>query len=191
MDDGPGLIILWVIVGTIVGGLIGSTRNNTGAGLLLGALLGPLGWIIVLFADNRPTCPDCKERVNEGARRCPHCGYNPHAPTTAPQKVDSETQSSSTIGGNEKKCPFCAEIIKKEAIKCRFCGSDLSEPPPRASSVPIQITELHVDNSPKRIGDEVHFVCRTCSQPIAVDANSAGLEFNCPECGETLAVPSI
>jgi hypothetical protein len=61
------------LVSAAVGGIIGQTRNNVGLGALLGFLLGPLGWLVVIFADKRPQCPQCLGRVPVGARKCQHC----------------------------------------------------------------------------------------------------------------------
>jgi uncharacterized membrane protein YfcA len=75
MDDGTWLL-LWIIIGAIVGGAIGSRRNQAFASAVLAALLGPIGWIVVLCSDNRPKCPEREEPINEGAARCPNCGYS-------------------------------------------------------------------------------------------------------------------
>jgi hypothetical protein len=67
-------LLFWMVLSGIVGAVIGSSRKSTGAGFVFGALLGPLGWIIALFNDNRSKCPECKGRVPDGARKCLHCG---------------------------------------------------------------------------------------------------------------------
>ncbi|MEN6533048.1 MAG: hypothetical protein ABFD89_05255 [Bryobacteraceae bacterium] len=93
---------------------------------------------------------------------------------------------------DKKKCPFCAEMIQREAIKCRFCGSDIPvQPAVSNEKSDFPAPEMQPANAPKLVGTEVHFECHTCEQPIAVDAEAAGQEFRCPECGEHLVVPRV
>lgn len=187
------IIFFGMIVGAAVGAAIGSTRNNVGGGLFLGGLLGPIGWILVLFLDNRPKCPACKAPLNVGAIRCFHCGLDRSPAKPGVAQMNSRAQVGTTYASSasleEKKCPFCAEPIKREAIKCRFCGSDLRENMKQAAD--SKSLEVQDSNAPKRVGTEVHFKCLTCGQPIAIEAESAGLECRCPECGEHIIVPSV
>ena len=68
------MIFFWIIICPLVGGLIGHTHNNASGGILMGLLLGSVGWLIVALLDDREPCPECKGRVPDGAKRCPHCG---------------------------------------------------------------------------------------------------------------------
>ena len=42
---------------------------------------------------------------------------------------------------------------------------------------------------PKLVGTDVHFECQFCRQPIEVNAEAAGQEFRCPNCGQSIVVP--
>jgi len=59
----------------VVGSAIGHQRQRAGAGFVLGVLLGPIGWLLILFlpAAGRK-CPACLGVVPHQARRCQHCG---------------------------------------------------------------------------------------------------------------------
>lgn len=43
---------------------------------------------------------------------------------------------------------------------------------------------------PTKVGSEINFECNICSQPIEVNADAIGQEFNCPGCGAKLLVPA-
>lgn len=62
-------------VSAVIGGLIAQLLNGrAGSGLLLGLLLGPLGWVIVFFLeDKRKRCPACRSVIDGQATVCPHC----------------------------------------------------------------------------------------------------------------------
>ena len=65
----------WVI-GAIIGYFLGNIRGNGIVGVILSLLLGPLGWLFVLFlSDSRPKCRMCQGALDAaGVRRCRHCG---------------------------------------------------------------------------------------------------------------------
>jgi len=44
---------------------------------------------------------------------------------------------------------------------------------------------------PNLVGSDVHFECKYCSQPIEVNSNAAGDEFQCPGCGKKIVVPYL
>lgn len=201
MDDGS-LLLLWIIVGAAVGGVIGASRNNVGSGVVWGALLGPVGWILVLFMDDRAMCPECQGRLADGARRCQHCGIEVRV-----RSEDGQKPIAVPVGeSDKKKCPFCAELIQRKAIKCRYCGSDLpaqpapvaqssvAVPPPASNQPPTE-----KEQPPKVVIEDIgtafarymrekeaadsHVPCPLCGQRIRVSTLKQGENW-CPHCFE-------
>ena len=69
------MFIFWLAVVTLIGAAIGHAKGCTNRGALWGFLLGPIGWAVVGFGDNKgPTCNACKGNVKPGATKCIHCG---------------------------------------------------------------------------------------------------------------------
>jgi hypothetical protein len=75
----PGWILIGLIavLGGIVGLFLGENRRGLPlVGLLLGALLGPVGWLLVLvLPDHRRPCPVCGEKLLSDEPVCPECGH--------------------------------------------------------------------------------------------------------------------
>jgi len=67
------MVILPFMICACVGAAIGERRCATKAGFLWGLILGPVGWIVTFFIDNRPECSACRSRVHPEATVCPHC----------------------------------------------------------------------------------------------------------------------
>jgi hypothetical protein len=72
---GDHVWLAWIVLGSGVGWMLGKRRGQAVAGLLLGALLGPIGWLAVFVLPKRgPICPECLAPVDADARKCRHCG---------------------------------------------------------------------------------------------------------------------
>jgi hypothetical protein len=76
---------LWFLIAGGIGAAIGARKNRTAFGLLVGAIVGPLGWLVVLvMPSNFPKCPACKGDVIAGATKCKNCGSDLPAATVRP-----------------------------------------------------------------------------------------------------------
>ena len=61
----------------VVGAVIGYAKGRWLAGLLWGAVLGPIGWLVVIFSKSGLVeCPDCGRGNVPDAKACRHCGIN-------------------------------------------------------------------------------------------------------------------
>lgn len=111
--DGSTAILWWIFCG-LIGGAIGATRGRVGAGILLGALLGPIGIIASLCLGSQKDtqkkvtkkCPRCAERIQKAAQVCRYCG----------------------AGVVQLKCPHCQssfylpDIPIGSSIECGNCS---------------------------------------------------------------------
>jgi len=137
---------LYIAICGGVGAIIGSQKKSALGGFIAGALLGPIGWIITCFFDNRDKCPECAARHNDGAKKCPQCQYefdkveDPETPKTYEfpcNKCNQFMIYPSSAAGTKVVCEHCGALTvmpgKRPLITCEDCGKPVSS---RATSCP-------------------------------------------------------
>lgn len=122
------LFLVYLIINSLIGYWLGSKRGRVGDSIALSIFLGPIGWLLILFGpDERTRCPECREVVQPGARRCKHCGVQ------IERKVDLEQIPEPRRPAKEYeltklRCPACSGLNAarvwqlSEGLKCSHCG---------------------------------------------------------------------
>jgi hypothetical protein len=95
------LFVIWLLC-VIVSAALLSRFNKAGSGLLLGALLGPIGLIIAIIWRLNLTADERKQHQ---------------------EKLVSVIQGHSGAARPERDCPYCAERIIAAATICKHCKS--------------------------------------------------------------------
>jgi hypothetical protein len=134
METALAFALCYVVVGAGVGLAIADVRGIKVGGAVLGAVLGPIGWLILLCLETRPRCPACLGRVNVGARQCCHCAAELPAPPPpepqyhfepAPELVPVPAPRNLTP--HEITCHYCGEtsLVPDETPTCPHCAAPL------------------------------------------------------------------
>lgn len=68
-------LVFWTLIWGGIGGMIGGRlKGRPTAGAFMGAVFGPLGLLMALaMGSDLATCPECKSKIPQDARRCRYC----------------------------------------------------------------------------------------------------------------------
>ncbi|MEX2306209.1 MAG: hypothetical protein WD738_01370 [Pirellulales bacterium] len=116
-------LVIGACVSAVIGGLLALALNGrVGMGLLLGFLLGPIGWAIIFFLeDKRRRCPACRGIVDRRASVCLHCA----------RPLAAESSRSHVAVDDEPFCVKCGvdglKTVEMGVVTavCPKCGQKL------------------------------------------------------------------
>ena len=133
-----GYLLFWILIGAGIGYAIGKSKGRPMAGAVWGALLGVIGWIVILIGpDYGRKCPECRGRIPDDARRCLHCGYqivsggvSQDSDMARASANRAKTDATLAMARNEPvfkmKCPGCGKSFwnaeSEGWIDCPGCG---------------------------------------------------------------------
>lgn len=119
----------WLLCGIIAGVIRQNKGRGLFAGLLIGALLGPIGIIIALAEKPRDAveeqlqsgalraCPFCAEPIRAEAIVCRYCGRDVELAGDEEPAADPEPTYFS--------CPQCGQKVSSGMDFCVHCGAKL------------------------------------------------------------------
>jgi hypothetical protein len=125
LTDDVIMMLAFMFLSGAIGAMIGARRRRAGFGFAMSFLLGPLGWIAAACAaDCGPKCPECRGSVNDGARRCCHCGVEIGATAVSRPRAGGAIR----VRARRPAVPRPAVARAAAAVACPFCGKPC-EPP--------------------------------------------------------------